>query len=285
MSLLLTAVLEMIRKNDIHISNENTRKQLEKVIGDILKEHSSNGWEWSIEELIFSLTNTLGRKNAYYALEEINKSYNHELTQVEKQFLNNRIQEIKEELMLDGILLERLRIEENVSDVDTSFSKHRSIPLIKSDNKYANSSYSGSDMVATINIPGKEPVVFGELSNVSYSISREKVPVRSLGRVSMKGFTRGMRTISGILTFTMFDESIVYSCMKDLKRHGYKMMMDEMPLFDITITMANEYGNRSYMRIYGISTYTEGMVMSINDMIIQNVYEFFALDIDPVAKM
>lgn len=145
-------------------------------------------------------------------------------------------------------------------------------------------SYAGTDMVCSINVPGRGPVIFGELSQISYSVFREKVPVRALGRVSMKGYTRGMRTITGIMAFTVFDESIVYNCMKEIKEQGYRMLMDEMPLFDVTISMANEFGAQSKMSFYGVSTYTEGMVMSIDDILTQNVYEFYALDIDPMHR-
>lgn len=84
---------------------------------------------------------------------------------------------------------------------------------------------------------------------------REKYPVRALGRVSMKGFTRGMRTVTGVLGFTVFDESIVYRCMREIKEAGYRMLMDEMPLFDITTSMANEFSAQSSLSIYGVSIY------------------------------
>lgn len=148
-----------------------------------------------------------------------------------------------------------------------------------------NTSYSGADMVCSINVPGKGPVIFGELSQLSYSVFREKVPVRAIGHVRMKGYTRGMRTVTGILGFTMFDESAVYQAMKDIRAAGYRLLMDEMPTFDITITFANEYGSRSKMTIFGVSTFTEGMVLSVNDMYTQNVYEFYALDINPMERM
>ncbi|TWJ96561.1 hypothetical protein CHCC20442_1418 [Bacillus licheniformis] len=38
------------------------------------------------------------------------------------------------------------------------------------------------------------------------------------------------------------------------------------------------------MSIYGISTYTEGMVMSVDDIMTQNVYEFYARDLDPIQR-
>lgn len=145
-----------------------------------------------------------------------------------------------------------------------------------------NNTFSGVDMVASINIPGKGPVIFGELAQLSYSVYREKMPVRSLGRITAKGYTRGQRTITGILVFNIFDQSIVYECMKEIHKSGYRMLMDEMPVFDVTVTMSNEYGHKSSMTIYGISTYTEGQVMGVNNLGIQNAYEFYAIDIDPV---
>lgn len=146
-------------------------------------------------------------------------------------------------------------------------------------------SYGGADMLCSINVPGKGPIVFGELSSISYSVFREKFPVRTIGRTTMKGYTRGMRTITGILAFTVFDESIVYRCMDDIRKAGYRMLMDEMPMFDITISMANEFGSKSKMSLYGISTYTEGMNLGIDNMITNNVYEFYALDIDPIHRL
>lgn len=148
-----------------------------------------------------------------------------------------------------------------------------------------NNSYSGTDMVATINIPGKGPIVFGELAQLSYSVFREKVPVRTLGRITPKGYTRGFRTITGVLVFTIFDKSIVYECMQELHKTGYKILMDEMPAFDVTITMSNEFGAKSKMTVYGISTYSEGQIMSIDALSLQNAYEFYAIDIDPITRL
>jgi len=150
---------------------------------------------------------------------------------------------------------------------------------------YHYNSFSGADMVCSINMPNKGPVIFGELSSLSYSIFREKYPVRALGRITMKGYTRAMRTISGIMTFTVFDESIVYRCLEELRRTGYRVLMDEMPTFDVTITMANEFGSRSKQVLYGVTTYTEGKVLSIDDIFIQNAYEFYALDIEPLTRI
>lgn len=151
-------------------------------------------------------------------------------------------------------------------------------------NQTGNTTYSGTDMLCSINIPGKGSIVFAELASLSYSVFREKVPVRALGRVSMKGYTRGMRTITGVMSFTMFDESIVYRCMEEIKAQGYRMLFDEMPTFDITITFANEYGSMSTMTLYEVTTYTEGTAMGIDQISTQNVYEFYARDLSPLTR-
>lgn len=148
-----------------------------------------------------------------------------------------------------------------------------------------NASYSGADMVATIQMPDGRAQVLGELASINYSVFREKTLVRSLGSVRPNGIARGQRTISGILEFVNFDRSVAYKLLSEYFDMGYHILMDELPQFDITITMANETGQRSVFRIYGISTFTEGSMMSIDQITTRSSYEFYALDIDPMAPM
>lgn len=148
-------------------------------------------------------------------------------------------------------------------------------------------SFSGCDIVAVINIPGVEkPLVIGELQTISYSIHREVSPVRALGRINPKGFTRGPRTIAGSLIFTVFDKNIVNKVLQGMNRAEDKYMdhivMDEMPPFDVVITMINEYGQSSYMVIEEIVIVDEGQVMSIEDMITENTMSYMARDIKPL---
>lgn len=144
-------------------------------------------------------------------------------------------------------------------------------------------SYTGADMVATIEIPGKAPMVFAELASIQYSSFRENGLVRALGRITPKGITRGARTITGVLTFVEFDRSIVYRALEEFYDVGYRPMMDEMPLFDITLTLANEGGQRSTFKLYGLSCYSEGGMKSIDSMTSSVAYEFYAMDMDPTA--
>jgi hypothetical protein len=152
---------------------------------------------------------------------------------------------------------------------------------------YTNSftTFSPSDIVATITIPNKEPVVIGSLNSISYSIYRAKFPVLSLGRITPKGFTRGGRTITGSLNFLDFNQSIVFDLMEEMRETGYKIVMDEMPMFDVTVTLANEFGERSTFTIYGITTFTEGKAISSRSLEISTFYEFYALDITPLSSL
>lgn len=180
-------------------------------------------------------------------------------------------------------------------------------------------SFAGTDIVAIVTMPpeyGGNSYILGELQTVSYSIHREVSPVRTLGRVGPKGFTAGPRTIGGSLIFTVFNENVATTLKnlivnKDLQQTGTEetvfkpnqwtrnglldnvrrtsmekgvTLMDELPPFDITITMTNEYGQTSYLTIQGIVVIDEGQTMSIEDMIVENTYSYMARNITPLRK-
>lgn len=159
--------------------------------------------------------------------------------------------------------------------------------------------FTGSDIVAGIYVPVLGTFrVFGELSTVTYSIHRELFPVRACGTINPKGYTRGGRTIAGTLIFTVFDRHVLYSLrdevartyMQMLQTNGYgynsklsniKILSDELPPFDLVITMANEYNSAgSTLTIKGVRITNEGQTMSIEDMITENQMMYLAQDID-----
>lgn len=157
-------------------------------------------------------------------------------------------------------------------------------------------SYGGTDIVTSITLPNCKPIVFGELQTITYSIHREKFPVRTLGRINPKGFSFGGRTIAGSLIFTVFDRHAILQALtdyaaEDTKRNdttgvlvNYEKLIDqavtdELPPFDITVNLGNEYGQRSVLRIYGVTIVDEGQVMSIEDIITENTFSYMATDI------
>jgi hypothetical protein len=187
--------------------------------------------------------------------------------------------------------------------------------------------FSGCDIVAAFN--GK---VVGELQGITYSISREKAPIYTMGSAEPRSFSRGKRGIAGTLVFTVFNRDALIEEFKD-KLNGstlgvqkYKsnsgsslsiedwdaqmsdyamggnteptsdgttgattsdlvakyspIYADEILPFDITISFANEYGQRAVLTIYGVELLNEGSGYSIDSVSSEKAYTFVARRID-----
>lgn len=65
--------------------------------------------------------------------------------------------------------------------------------------------------------------------------------------------------------------------------HNTIKYLDQFPPFNITISMANEYGHSSTMRIYGVQIINEGSGMSIDDIVIEKACSFIARGIEHVG--
>lgn len=65
-------------------------------------------------------------------------------------------------------------------------------------------SFSGCDITATF---GPSGVKIGELQGVSFTITREKAPIYTMGQKDPRGFARGKRGIAGSLVFAVFDRN------------------------------------------------------------------------------
>lgn len=147
-------------------------------------------------------------------------------------------------------------------------------------------SYSGHDMVAIFEIPlekGSITHVVGELQTISYSMYNEKMPVRVLGDMNMKSVVFGNRTIAGSMVFTVFDRHWAHKMMDEYLRHvgsNAHILTDELPPINITISMCNEYGDKSRLAIYGVTFVMEGQTMSVQDMYTENTFQYMAKDLD-----
>ena len=194
-------------------------------------------------------------------------------------------------------------------------------------------SFSGCDIVASFN--GK---VVGELQGITYSVSREKAPIYTMGSAEPRSFSRGKRGIAGSLVFTVFDRDALIEEFKDklngenlgiqkfkanashknylsieewdaqMSGHtGYNegpsdngelsgkvsdlvgkyapVYADEILPFDITITMANEYGQRAVLVIYGVELLNEGSGYSIDSVTTEKAYTFVARRVDYLRSL
>lgn len=163
------------------------------------------------------------------------------------------------------------------------------------------SSFSGVDIVPIIHVPtlgqakkGLKPYyVLGSVQTISYSIHRDKIPVRAFGYKNPRGFSSSHRTLAGSIVFAVFDRHSLYEIMQELrflsarnpKAQGGELterglFSDEIPPFDILISAANEYGQQANMIIRGVTIVDEGKVMSIEDIYIENTMSYFARDIE-----
>jgi len=142
-------------------------------------------------------------------------------------------------------------------------------------------SFSGTDTLAFIMMPGSSPVVIGSLTTISYSMYRNKKPVINIGRTNINGVTRGSRIFAGTMVFTLINQHWLKELQSQLDwLQGFKdLKVDELPLFDIMIVSANEYGNAVSMYIYGIDFTDEAQTISVEDLFTENVFSFVARDI------
>lgn len=192
--------------------------------------------------------------------------------------------------------------------------------------------FSGCDIVPAFN--GK---VIGELQAISYSVSREKAPVYTMGSAEPRSFSRGKRGIAGNLVFTVFNRDALIEEFKEklngtalgvqkFKSEGAREYLsiedwdsqmssfaspngtanvdgktggkvsdmvglyqpiyaDEILPFDITITFANEYGQRAVLVIYGVELLNEGSGFSIDSVQSEKAYTFVARRIDYMKSL
>lgn len=74
-------------------------------------------------------------------------------------------------------------------------------------------SFSGVDITAVF---GSR--VIGSLQGISYSVTREKAPIYTMGSPDPRAFSRGKRGIAGSLIFTMFDRNAFLDEMKFVRQ-------------------------------------------------------------------
>lgn len=184
-------------------------------------------------------------------------------------------------------------------------------------NKYLNTytTFSGADIVATFG-----GIEIGALSGITFSVTREKAPIYTMGSPNPRSFSRGKRGIAGSLIFTVFDRPALYTMLDKNRANGdptqvfytrshnalpgdtaYKYRgiadvndqalsvvkkvpyyADQIPPFDITITFVNEYGQSAVRSIYGCELLNEGSGASMDDIVIEETMTYVARELGPM---
>lgn len=187
-------------------------------------------------------------------------------------------------------------------------------PLSKYTNTYT--TFSGADIVCTFG-----GVVIASLSGITWSVTREKAPVYTMGSANPRSFSRGKRGIAGSLIFTMFDRPGLYTMLEahqnDPTRQYFTRSSnvlpgttgiehrgivpvdaqttdivasrpyysDQIPPFDVSITFANEYGQAAVRSIYGVEILNEGSGASMDDIQIEESMTFIARELGPMIAI
>ena len=83
-------------------------------------------------------------------------------------------------------------------------------------------SFSGVDITAVF---GSR--IIGAIQGISYSVTREKAPIYTMGSADPRAFSRGKRGIAGSLIFTMFDRSALLDEMTSEGGENLKFAADK----------------------------------------------------------
>ncbi len=183
--------------------------------------------------------------------------------------------------------------------------------------KYTNTytTFSGADIVCMFN--GTE---VGSLSGITWSVTREKAPIFTMGSPNPRSFSRGKRGIAGSMIFTTFDRPALYTLLQQSVSRGNDEMKiwtrvwntlpntgsgqaaglvpynsnstgvaaimpyyaDQIPPFDVTVTYLNEYGQAAVRSIYGVELLNEGSGASMDDVGIEETMTYVAREVGPM---
>lgn len=129
-----------------------------------------------------------------------------------------------------------------------------------------------------------------ESTTISVSIHREVAPVRAGGYINPKGFALGKRTIAGTLIVTQFTVDVLLEFLQSVMQiDGSKdtlyTKVDQLPPFNITMMFTNEQGYASKRTLLGVKFVTDGVVYSIQDMMVEQTLSWMALDFTPLIPI
>ena len=285
---------------------EEENKQLETI--DSIKSKLENTISLSCELIFEALLDGVENK---CTKAEIYESVNKKITEIktklsedidalsdeDKKSLDefvNKITDDKISLLIKKLSQYKINVEDAKEDKQDKKNEDSNKPAVNynassSDYLYKNVSYSGTDIVVTAQLcignTKSEFMTMGSLQTITYSVYDRMEPIHSLGNVNAKDYVHTHRYIAGSMVFAVFDqhwakEFIEKYCKSAGIAESEKILTDEIPPMNITISMGNEYGSSSRTALYGVRLFNEGMTMSVNDIYTEHTYQFVALNID-----
>lgn len=128
-----------------------------------------------------------------------------------------------------------------------------------------------------------------EATTLSISIHRVKTPARAFGYINPKGVARGTRTCGGTLILTQGTLEVLYrflgALQDDLSKDTVYHKIDQLPPFNLTLFFSDETGHASFQRVLGVEFSTDGVIRSINDMMVEQTITWIAADVTPLMPL
>lgn len=136
------------------------------------------------------------------------------------------------------------------------------------------------------------------LTSISWSIHRGKSTPRNLGRPAPSVRARGSRTVAGTMIFTVADHHPLLNLIpadqsafrklelvNNQKQWRPIVLADQLPPFDLTVVLTNEYGNSAILIIYGVEIVDEGSVLSTDNLLTEVTLQYVAVGMDPIQEI
>jgi len=157
--------------------------------------------------------------------------------------------------------------------------------------------FSGIDItvVASLNTVVSE---LGGLTSFSWSLHAGNQAQRTLGKANPGARSSGSRTIAGSMVFAIADHHPLLdiipdeypvknslSVLRTSKQWKTMMLADQIPPFDVTLVLQNEYGFSSIVSIYGIQIMDEGCVLGTDNLVTEMVFQYTAVSMDPIIQV
>ncbi len=126
-------------------------------------------------------------------------------------------------------------------------------------------SYSGIDIKAVF-----ASKVIGELQGISYSITREKAPIYTMGSADPRSYSRGKRGIAGTLVFVVFDRHALLSNLGGLASDGGLLFQSDIDDIRPDFSTASD-GNTTSSPLGSTSSVTPADTVGVSESPISHV--------------
>jgi len=155
------------------------------------------------------------------------------------------------------------------------------------------SSFSGSDVLPIAYIENDDngdPIIFADLQTITVTSAVSSTPVLRLGQRAPVSLSKTDRTTAGTMIFSHIDQSPLFelNAKKDLAEIGIGDIFrhpTDTPPFDILLSAKSEIGYNTkdgiidqaqLMLILGVSLLNSSQTISVDDMLVEHQYTYWA---------